>query len=125
MDGPENRKNLPSRPDDRCRWKGDRADVHRGSIGAEKYIAVLVEDEDAMVGLFAVNSDEIDALRVWREFVENQQTAGRDVPALRDVFRTSIERLKEGATTTALEILRAVYEGPKSLRRSRHAISPP
>jgi integrase len=53
-----------------------------------------------------VNSDEIDALRVWREFTANERTAGRDAPALRDVIRTAIERLKVGTTSPLLATMR-------------------
>ncbi len=71
----------------------------------------------------AVNSNEIDALRAWREFVAKEHTEGHDVPALRDVLKTAIERLRDGATTPALDALRKQFidarrSGQKGTRQS-------
>ena len=87
---------------------------------ADSYIATLIKERGRHGRAVAVNSDEIDALRVWREFVEKEHTEGRDVPALRDVLRTSIERMRESTTTVALETLRSKYEEAKK----REAVSP-
>lgn len=76
---------------------------------ADKYCAELKKARDKHGRASAVGSDEIDALRIWREFVSKEHTAGRDVPALRDVIRTSIERLKDGSTTPALDDLRQTF----------------
>ena len=72
---------------------------------ADEYIATLVKERKRHGKAAAVNSDEIDALRVWREYVSKEHTAGRDVPALRDVIRGTIERLSVSATTAALSEL--------------------
>jgi integrase len=72
---------------------------------AEKYCTELKKARDKHGRASAAGSDEIDALRIWREHVSKEHTAGRDVPALRDVIRTAIERLKDGATTPALGVL--------------------
>ena len=53
----------------------------------------------------AVNADEIAALSVWREYVAAELTAGREAPSFRDAIRPTIERLREGSTTPALEAL--------------------
>ncbi len=71
---------------------------------ADEYIATLVKERKRH-GAAAVNSDEIDALRVWREYVSKEHTAGRDAPALRDVIRGTIERLSVGTSTAALSDL--------------------
>lgn len=73
---------------------------------ADKYIATLVKERDRHGRAAAVNSDEIDALRIWREFAANENTAGRDIPALRDVMRLAIERLHVGVTSPLLSVMR-------------------
>lgn len=76
---------------------------------AEKYCNELKKSRDKHGRASAVGSDEIDALRIWREYVSNEHAAGRDTPALRDVIRTAIERLKDGSTTPALDALRQTF----------------
>ncbi|MES2438578.1 MAG: tyrosine-type recombinase/integrase [Verrucomicrobiota bacterium] len=87
---------------------------------ADQYVATLVKERARHGRAAAVNSDEIDALRIWREFVSKEHTGGREVPALRDILKISIERLRDGATTPALESLRAQFEEAKE----REAVSP-
>jgi site-specific recombinase XerD len=87
---------------------------------AEKYCTELQRSRDLHGRASAVGSDEIDALRIWREFVSKEHTGGRDAPALRDVIRTSIERLKDGSTTPALEALHKNFMDAKE----REAVSP-
>lgn len=72
---------------------------------ADEYIATLTKERKRHGRAAAVNSDEIDALRVWREHVAKESTAGRDTPALRDVIRGAIERLSVGSSTAALSEL--------------------
>jgi integrase len=76
---------------------------------ADKYCAELKKSRDKHGRASAVGSDEIDALRIWREYVSKEHTAGRDTPALRDVIRTAIERLKVGSTSPALDTLRETF----------------
>jgi integrase len=76
---------------------------------ADKYCAELKKSRDKHGRASAVGSDEIDALRIWREYISKEHTAGRDTPALRDVIRTAIERLKDGSTTPALDDLRQTF----------------
>jgi integrase len=80
---------------------------------AEKYCTDLKKAREKHGRASAAGSDEIDALRVWREFVSKENTAGRDAPALRDVLKTAIERLNDKATTPALESLRKQFEDAK------------
>lgn len=86
---------------------------------ADKYCAELKKSRDKHGRASAAGSDEIDALRIWREFVSKEHTAGRDVPALRDVIRAAIERLKDGSTTPALDKLRQTFIDA----REREAVS--
>lgn len=72
---------------------------------AEEHIKVIMTERKRHGRAAAVNSDEVSALAVWRDFVAKEHTAGRDVPALRDVLKMAIERLKDGATTPALDAL--------------------
>lgn len=108
----------------RIRWNdanGKESEKVFGTPEEADEHATMIHKERAKHGrAAAVNSDEISALAVWREFVANEQTAGRDVPALRDVIKTAIERLKDGATTPALESLRKLFEDAKE----REAVSP-
>lgn len=76
---------------------------------AQKYCAELKRSRNQHGRASAVGSDEIDALRIWREFVSKEHTAGRDVPALRDVIRSAIERFKDGSATPALDDLRQSF----------------
>lgn len=69
---------------------------------AEAHIKVIMTERKRHGRAAAVNSDEVSALSVWREFVTKEQTAGRDVPALRDVLRDAIGRLRDGSTSPAL-----------------------
>lgn len=80
---------------------------------AEKYCKQLVKARELHGRASAAGSDEIDALRIWREYISKENTEGRDAPALRDVIRTSIVRLKDGATTPSLENLRKRFEDAK------------
>ena len=89
-------------------------------VDADKYIGTLVKERERHGRAAAVNSDEIDALRIWREFVANEQSQGRDVADLRDVLKTAIERLRDGATTPALDSLRKQFMDA----REREAVSP-
>ncbi|WP_265594639.1 tyrosine-type recombinase/integrase [Haloferula sp. BvORR071] len=73
---------------------------------ADRYIATLTKERHRHGRAAAVNSDEIDALRVWREYVAAENTAGRDAPALRDVIRQAIERQKAGVTSPRMSDLR-------------------
>lgn len=86
---------------------------------ADKYCAELKRSRDKHGRASAVGSDEIDALRIWREYVSKEHTAGRDTPALRDMIRTAIERLKDGSTTPALDDLRQTFIDA----REREAVS--
>ena len=86
---------------------------------ANEYIKTLVKERGRHGRAAAVNSDEIDALRVWREFVSKENTEGRDVPALRDVLKTAIERLRDGATSPALDSLWKLFMDA----REREAVS--
>ena len=72
---------------------------------AEKYCKDLAKARERHGRAAAVGSDEIDALRIWREYVSGEQSAGRDVPALRDVIRSAIGKLKDGGGTPALRDL--------------------
>lgn len=87
---------------------------------AEKHCKQLMKARELHGRASAVGSDEIDALRIWREYVFNENTGGRDTPALRDVIRTTIKRLKEGATTPALGELQETFIDAKE----REAVSP-
>jgi len=87
---------------------------------AEKYCTELKKARDKHGRASAAGSDEIDALRIWREYVAKEHTAGRDTPALRDVIRPAIERLKNGSTTPALDELRQTFIDAKE----REAVSP-
>lgn len=87
---------------------------------AEAHIKVISTERKRHGRAAAVNSDEVSALAVWREFVAGENTAGRDVPALRDVLKTAIERLKDGSTTPALGSLRKDFLDA----REREAVSP-
>ncbi len=98
----------------RIRWNdasGKESEKVFGTPEEAEEHATVVHKERAKHGrAAAVNSDEIAALSIWRDFVANEQTAGRDVPALRDVLKTSIERLRDGATTPALDSFRKQFE---------------
>jgi len=72
---------------------------------AEDHVKVILTERKRHGRAAAINSDEIDALRIWREFVSKEHTAGRDVPALRDVIRKAIEHQKAGSETPALRDL--------------------
>jgi integrase len=89
---------------------------------AEDHIKVISTERKRHGRAAAVNSDEVSALAVWREFVSKELTAGRETPALRDVLKTAIERLKDGATTPSLESLRKKFEDAKEREKvsSRH-----
>jgi integrase len=87
---------------------------------AEDHVKVIQVERQRHGRAAAVNSDEISALAVWREFVSKEHTEGRDTPALRDVIRTAIERLKDGTTTPSLESLRKKFEDAKE----RDKVSP-
>lgn len=94
----------------RVRWNDvngkESVKVFGTSDEAEKHIKVIVAERQRHGRAAAINSDEIDALRVWREWVASEHTAGRDTPALRDAIRQTIDRLKAGVETPALEDLR-------------------
>lgn len=108
----------------RVRWNdvnGKESVKVFGTIeNAEEHVKVIVTERKRHGRAAAVNSDEVSALAVWRDFVAGQHTAGRDVPALRDVLKTAIERLKDGATTPALDSLRKLFIDA----REREAVSP-
>jgi integrase len=87
---------------------------------AEDHIKVILTERKRHGRAAAVNSDEVSALAVWREFVSKEHTAGRETPALRDVLKSAIERLKDGATTPSLDILRKKFEDAKE----REKVSP-
>lgn len=84
---------------------------------ANEYIGTLDKQRKQHGRAVAIGSDEADALRIWREFVSKESTDGRDSPALRDVIRAAIERLKDGATTPALDSLRKQFEDAKERER--------
>jgi integrase len=82
---------------------------------AEAHVKVIMTERKRHGRAAAVNSDEVAALAIWREFVANEHTAGRDAPALRDVLRSAIERLKNGTTSPSLENLHVRFlEAKKS-----------
>ncbi len=87
---------------------------------AEEHVKVIIMERKRHGRAAAVNSDEVSALAVWREFVSKEHTAGRDVPALRDVLKTAIERLREGSKTPALGALRDQFLDA----REREKVSP-
>jgi integrase len=87
---------------------------------AEKHCKQLMKARELHGRASAVGSDEIDALRIWREYVSNENTGGRDTPALRDVIRSAIEKLKDGVTTPALGELQQTFIDAKE----REAVSP-
>jgi integrase len=87
---------------------------------AEEHIKVIMTERKRHGRAAAVNSDEVSALAVWRDFVAKEHTAGRDVPALRDVLKMAIERLKDGATTPGLDSLRKQFIDA----REREKVSP-
>lgn len=87
---------------------------------AEKHCKQLMKARELHGRASAVGSDEIDALRIWREYVSNEITEGRDTPALRDVIRSAIEKLKDGVTTPALSELHETFIDAKE----REAVSP-
>lgn len=87
---------------------------------AEDHVKVIQAERQRHGRAAAVNSDEISALAVWREFVSKEHTEGRDTPALRDVIRTAVERLRDGKTTPALDDIRKKFIDAKE----REAVSP-
>ena len=101
----------------RIRWNDASGKEYEKVFGtpeeAEEHATVVHKERAKHGRAAAVNSDEIAALSIWRDFVANEQTAGRDVPALRDVLKTSIERLRDGATTPALDSFRKQFEDAK------------
>jgi len=80
---------------------------------AEEHVKVITTERKRHGRAAAVNSDEIAALSIWRDFVATENTAGRDVPALRDVLKTAIERLRGRATTPALDSFRKQFVDAK------------
>jgi site-specific recombinase XerD len=87
---------------------------------AEKHVKVIQKERERHGRAAAANTDEVSALAVWREFVAKELTEGRDVPALRDVIRTAIERLREGTASLPLVDLRDDFIAAKE----REAVSP-
>jgi integrase len=87
---------------------------------AEEHVKVIMAERKRHGRAAAVNSDEVSALAIWRDFVAKEHTAGRDVPALRDVLKTAIDRLRDGMTTPPLDSLRKQFVDA----REREAVSP-
>lgn len=107
----------------RIRWNdasGKESEKVFGTPEEAEEHATVVHKERAKHGrAAAVNTDEISALAIWREYVSGELTAGRDGPSLRDAIRSTIERLREGSTTPALEDLQNQFIDAKE----REAVS--
>jgi|GEM_PF-2041793 len=101
----------------RIRWNdasGKETEKVFSSVEEAEAHASTVYKERARHGrAAAVNSDEISALAFWREWVAGEATAGRDVPSLRDVVKSAVERLNDKTTTPALDSLRKQFEDAK------------
>lgn len=76
---------------------------------AEEHAKTIATERKRHGRAAAVNSDEISALALWRDFVAGEHTAGRDTPALRDVLKQAIGRVKDGIGTPALDELRKTF----------------
>jgi integrase len=87
---------------------------------AEDHVKVIQAERQRHGRAAAVNSDEISALAVWREFVWKEHREGRDTPALRDVIRTAVERLRDSKTTPTLDDLKKKFIDAKE----RETVSP-
>jgi integrase len=94
----------------RVRWNAvngkESVKIFGTSEEADKHIKDIAAVRGQHGRAVAVNADEVAALSVWREYVAGELTAGRDRPSLRDAIRSTIDRLSEGSTTPALEVLR-------------------
>jgi integrase len=90
----------------RVRWNDvngkESVKVFSTPEAADDHIKVITTERKRHGRAAAINHDEVSALSIWRDFVASEQTAGRDAPALRDVLKSAIERLRDGATTPAL-----------------------
>ena len=53
----------------------------------------------------AASTDEVGALALWRKYVEDEHTAGRDPGSLRDVLKDVLVRLRAGVDTPSLNVL--------------------
>lgn len=108
----------------RIRWNdasGKETEKVFSSVEEAETHASMVYKERARHGrAAAVNSDEISALAFWREWVAGEATAGRDVPSLRDVVKSAVERLNDKTITPALDSLRKQFEDAKE----REMVSP-
>ncbi|RYD40274.1 MAG: hypothetical protein EOP85_14535, partial [Verrucomicrobiaceae bacterium] len=110
----------------RVRWNDvngkENVKVFGTPQAAEDHVKVIMAERKRHGRAAAVNSDEISALAIWRDYMAKEHTAGRDVPALRDVLKGAIERLKVGSTTMPLGELRKKFEDAKEREQvsSRH-----
>ncbi len=86
---------------------------------AESHAAMISKARALHGRAAAVNAEEIAALSLWREYVAGELTAGHDAPSLRDALRSTIERLREGSKTPALEDLQNQFIDAKE----REAVS--
>lgn len=80
---------------------------------AETHAAIILKERTRHGRAAAVNSDEIAALALWRDFASGEMTAGRDVPSLRDILKGAVERLRDGQSTPALDDLRKKFMDAK------------
>ncbi|RYD74319.1 MAG: hypothetical protein EOP84_20090 [Verrucomicrobiaceae bacterium] len=108
----------------RVRWNDVNGKENSSVFGtlqkAEDHIKVIMAERKKHGRAAAVNSDEISGLALWRDYVAKEQTAGREVPALRDVLKGAIERLNAGSTTVPLGELLNKYEDAKERERLSH-----
>lgn len=87
---------------------------------AEAHANTVHQQRDRHGRAVAANSDEISALTFWREWVAGEKTAGRDAPSLRDVLKSAVDRLRDGATTPSLDSLHKKFMDA----REREKVSP-
>jgi len=108
----------------RVRWNGSDGREYVKVFGtpeaAEDHVKVILKEREIHGRAAAVSTDEIDALSIWRKFVADETTEGRDAPALRDVIRQTIERMKCGSTTPAISVLQDRFIDAKE----RQEVSP-
>ncbi len=91
---------------------------------AAKYIATLHSKRDLHGRAVLVNQDEIDAVRVWREFVAKESTDGREAPNFRDVIMQAIGRFKVAVASPALGVMRDEFLAARKREElsSRHLV---
>lgn len=108
----------------RVRWNGvDGKEVVRvfgTPEQAEEHVKVIIKERKLHGRAAAIGSDEVDALRVWREFAAAETRDGREPPALRDVIREAITRLKNGVTSPALIDLQNRFLEAKECQEVSH-----